>query len=400
MIAALIDGANELDISNAMRSSCSRSSCRLGPELQPPPTLKPPPQAQLGCLNPAARDQGLLRVEAPYGGAASPETPPCATKSPYNPVRKSRRTSSSAGMASGAASSIAWSAAPGLRHLREARPHPLSDCALSLYFAFSCKGRGLCPSCGAKRAASWWRGFFLQDENVADVGHAQWVFTVPKLLRPTPFLAGGARLLLSAGITPGSACTTPSPFQPVTAAPSRLSPATACIAPSASPACAGRRGQTPPPICPGTATTSDKASDPRCPRLRRPTPRARSRPEKAPRPLLRRLFQRRARKAEGSRPGSASRAARLGTGRPFPAAARLRAPVVGRSSARLGPAPKTRVRDRSARLSPLPGRDADRLLHNRGRVIRRILDHLGASARRATQDRAPPLAAAPVPDSL
>jgi hypothetical protein len=35
-----------------------------------------------------------------------------------------------------------------------------------------------------------------------------------------------------------------------------------------------------------------------------------------------------------------------------------------------------------------------------GRVIRRILDHPGASARRAIQDRAPPLAAASVPDSL
>jgi hypothetical protein len=34
------------------------------------------------------------------------------------------------------------------------------------------------------------------------------------------------------------------------------------------------------------------------------------------------------------------------------------------------------------------------------RVIRRILDHPGASARRAIQDRAPPLAAASVPDSL
>jgi hypothetical protein len=34
-----------------------------------------------------------------------------------------------------------------------------------------------------------------------------------------------------------------------------------------------------------------------------------------------------------------------------------------------------------------------------GRVIRRILDHLGASARGPAQDRAPPLAAA-VPVSL
>jgi len=47
--------------------------------------------------------------------------------------------------------------------------------------AFSCKGRGLCPSCGAKRAAEL--AAFLADEVVEDVGHAQWVFTVPKMLR-------------------------------------------------------------------------------------------------------------------------------------------------------------------------------------------------------------------------
>jgi hypothetical protein len=47
--------------------------------------------------------------------------------------------------------------------------------------AFSCKGRGLCPSCGAKRAAEL--GAFLVDEVVEDVGHAQWVFTIPKMLR-------------------------------------------------------------------------------------------------------------------------------------------------------------------------------------------------------------------------
>lgn len=35
-----------------------------------------------------------------------------------------------------------------------------------------------------------------------------------------------------------------------------------------------------------------------------------------------------------------------------------------------------------------------------GQAIRRILAHIGDSARRATQDRAPPLAAAPAPDSL
>jgi hypothetical protein len=56
------------------------------------------------------------------------------------------------------------------------------DCATEYLLAFSCKGRGLCPSCGAKRAAEF--AAFLQDEVVADIGHAQWVFTVPKLLRP------------------------------------------------------------------------------------------------------------------------------------------------------------------------------------------------------------------------
>lgn len=56
------------------------------------------------------------------------------------------------------------------------------DCAAEYLLAFSCKGRGLCPSCGAKRAAEF--AALLRDEVAADVGHAQWVFTVPKLLRP------------------------------------------------------------------------------------------------------------------------------------------------------------------------------------------------------------------------
>ena len=47
---------------------------------------------------------------------------------------------------------------------------------------FSCKVRGLCPSCDAKRAAAF--ATFLKDELLEDVGHAQWVFTLPKMLRP------------------------------------------------------------------------------------------------------------------------------------------------------------------------------------------------------------------------
>ena len=39
----------------------------------------------------------------------------------------------------------------------------------------------MCPSCGAKRAAEL--GAFLVDDVVEDVGHAQWVFTIPKMLR-------------------------------------------------------------------------------------------------------------------------------------------------------------------------------------------------------------------------
>lgn len=54
-------------------------------------------------------------------------------------------------------------------------------CPEEFLVAFSCRGRGLCPSCGAKRAAEL--GAFLVEEVVEDVGHAQWVFTMPKMLR-------------------------------------------------------------------------------------------------------------------------------------------------------------------------------------------------------------------------
>jgi hypothetical protein len=39
----------------------------------------------------------------------------------------------------------------------------------------------VCPSCDAKRAPEL--AAFLQDEVVEQVGHAQWVFTIPKMLR-------------------------------------------------------------------------------------------------------------------------------------------------------------------------------------------------------------------------
>jgi hypothetical protein len=104
--------------------------------------------------------------------------------------------------------------------------------------------------------------------------------------------------------------------------------------------------------------SDEKASDLRRPRPRRPSPRARSRPRKAPGPLLRRLLGRRAREARRSPPGPASPAARL---------------------------PRCRGVTRGVAFVTEP------------RVTRRILDLPGASTRRTTQGRAPPLATAPLP---
>ena len=49
--------------------------------------------------------------------------------------------------------------------------------------AFSCKTRELCPSCAAKRSAA--TAVLLAEEVLAGVGHAQWVFVIPKILRPS-----------------------------------------------------------------------------------------------------------------------------------------------------------------------------------------------------------------------
>ena len=46
----------------------------------------------------------------------------------------------------------------------------------------SCKQRGVCPSCDAKRAAAF--AAFLKDELLENVGHSLWTFTLPKMLRP------------------------------------------------------------------------------------------------------------------------------------------------------------------------------------------------------------------------
>ena len=56
-----------------------------------------------------------------------------------------------------------------------------SRCSEEFLCAFSCKERGLCPSCTAKRGAAI--GAFVAEEVMEEVGHAKWVFTVPKMLR-------------------------------------------------------------------------------------------------------------------------------------------------------------------------------------------------------------------------
>ena len=57
-----------------------------------------------------------------------------------------------------------------------------SACGAEKLLTLSCKQRGICPSCDAKRAAAF--AAFLKDELVENVGHCLWTFTLPKMLRP------------------------------------------------------------------------------------------------------------------------------------------------------------------------------------------------------------------------
>jgi hypothetical protein len=72
-------------------------------------------------------------------------------------------------------------------------PVPFSE---EYLLAFSWKTRDLCPSCAAKRSAA--TAALLADDLLQPVGHARWVMTVPKMLRPyflhhRDLLAGLAR---------------------------------------------------------------------------------------------------------------------------------------------------------------------------------------------------------------
>jgi ribosomal protein S27E len=55
------------------------------------------------------------------------------------------------------------------------------DCGEERLLYFSCRSRGFCPSCHAKRLEEW--GEWMREELLLDVPHRQVVFTVPKMLR-------------------------------------------------------------------------------------------------------------------------------------------------------------------------------------------------------------------------
>lgn len=55
------------------------------------------------------------------------------------------------------------------------------DCGQEFLLHFSCRTRGLCPSCHAKRLEQW--GERMREELVLDVPHRQVVFVIPKMLR-------------------------------------------------------------------------------------------------------------------------------------------------------------------------------------------------------------------------
>jgi ribosomal protein S27E len=55
------------------------------------------------------------------------------------------------------------------------------ECAEEYLLAFSCETRELCPSCLAKRSAG--TAALLAEDVLEEVGHAQWVFVIPKMLR-------------------------------------------------------------------------------------------------------------------------------------------------------------------------------------------------------------------------
>ncbi len=104
---------------------------------------------------------------------------------------------------------------------------------------------------------------------------------------------------------------------------------------------------------------------------RRAPPRPRPRPQEASRSRRRRLSRRRPRQAEELCPGrdAGDRAVRIATGcrlvAAIPGAVPSAVPLADRPSSRMGTVTSPGLRDRSARLSAMPGRGARGLLHPR-----------------------------------
>ena len=61
------------------------------------------------------------------------------------------------------------------------------DCGDERLLLFSCRTRGFCPSCHAKRLEEW--GEWVREELLLDVPHRQVVFTIPKMLDYPEFIA-------------------------------------------------------------------------------------------------------------------------------------------------------------------------------------------------------------------
>ena len=66
-------------------------------------------------------------------------------------------------------------------HFGSIRLH-CEDCGHERLLPYSCKARGLCPSCGKRRAIEWAER--MVEEVLPDVPYAPLVFTIPKILRP------------------------------------------------------------------------------------------------------------------------------------------------------------------------------------------------------------------------
>ena len=70
-----------------------------------------------------------------------------------------------------------------------------SDCGREKLLMFSCKTRGFCPSCHAKRREEW--GEWMREELILDAPHRQVVFTIPKMLRIFFKYSGGLMKVIS-----------------------------------------------------------------------------------------------------------------------------------------------------------------------------------------------------------